>query len=191
MLYQNLDSLLKTLLPVQPSQMVAIFFFITTYHWAEGKGMCPWSSLALSVHGSYLNPLAHLLLITLLSDYITYYTSLLQPMLQSPPPVQSPLFIPGFSSWVHSFSQLLVSSFLEISISMWSLHTYIVYIVNNPCSTLASQLLEFQSKDLILLPSSATHSNTHFLDLVITNYCSTLKISILVAHSHLFLSNSL
>lgn len=125
MLYQNFGSLLKTLLPVQTSQMVAIFFFITTYYWAEGQGMCPWSSLALSVHGSSLNPLAHLLLITLLSDYITYYTFLLQPMLQSPPPVQSPLFIPGFSSLVHSFSQLLVSSFLEISISMWSLHTYI------------------------------------------------------------------
>lgn len=79
-------------------------------------------------------------------------------------PVQSPLFIPGFSSWVYFFSQLLMSSFLEISISMWSLHTYIhsyihtyiVYVVNNPSSILACPSLDLQSKDLILLPSSAT-----------------------------------
>ena len=41
-----------------------------------------------------------------------------------------------------------MSSFLEISISMWSLYAYIFYIINNPCNTLAPYLLDFCSKIL-------------------------------------------
>ena len=41
-----------------------------------------------------------------------------------------------------------MSSFLEISISMWSLYAYIFYIINNTCNTLAPYMLDFCSKIL-------------------------------------------
>lgn len=88
-----------------------------------------------------------------------------------------------------TIAHVIILGDFNIHVESTHIHTYIVYIVNNPCNTLASQLLDFQSKDLVLLPTSATHSDTHFLDLVICKlqHLKNLNFS---HHSHLFLISS-
>ena len=101
LVYQEVGSPLRILLPVQPSQVLAMFFSCPVYHWTQRWGMCPCSYLALSVHGSSLNPLAWLLSVGLLSDSTAYCASLLQLstllLLKLPYPlmtlVQSSLFL--------------------------------------------------------------------------------------------------